>query len=96
MSAWRRVEAKVTVVREGDSDQRFGMVIEGKVEASVGGRKIAELGEEKCSGACPPDSLEHKHMVTIVTLEPTSYIEFNLRPRWRSPPKSAWRCCARR
>ena len=78
MSAWRRVEAKVTVVREGDSDQRFGMVIEGKVEASVGGRKIAELGEGEVFGELAYlDSLEHKHMVTIVTLEPTSYIEFN-------------------
>ena len=78
MSAWRRIEANVTVVREGDADQRFGMVIEGKVEASVGGRKVADLGEGEVFGELAYlDSLEHKHMMTIVSLEPTTYIEFN-------------------
>jgi len=77
LSAWRKVEAETSLIREGDMDQRFGLVLEGRVELSVDGRQFMELGPGEVFGEVAYlDEIDHKHAYTVVTLEETAYIEF--------------------
>lgn len=78
ISSWRTVKASTTLMREGDQDQRFGLIIEGRVELSVSGRRIIELGEDEVFGETAfLDELGHKHLYTVVTLADTTYLEIN-------------------
>src|SRR5690606_25766215 len=65
--SWRKVDKHVTLIREGDTDQRFGIVLDGSVELSVDGRRVAELGHGEVFGAQAwLDHLEHKHSMSVV------------------------------
>lgn len=76
--SWRKVDKHVTLVREGDTDQRFGIVLDGSVELSVDGRKVMELGHGEVFGAQAwLDHLEHKHSMSVVSLTPLTYLEIN-------------------
>ncbi|MBT0960765.1 protein kinase domain-containing protein [Denitromonas iodatirespirans] len=78
ISSWRTVKANTTLMREGDQDQRFGLIIEGKIELSVSGRRIVELGDDEVFGETAYlDELDHKHLYTVVTLAETTYLEIN-------------------
>ena len=78
LSAWRKAEADTTLMREGDADQRFGLVLEGTVEVSVEGRVIVELGPGELFGELAYlDEIDRKHMHTVIACEACSYIEFN-------------------
>ena len=76
--SWREVDAEVALMREGDSDQRFGIVLEGRVELSIQGRRVMELGAGEVFGVQAwLDQLEHRHMLSAVSLEPLRYLEVN-------------------
>jgi CRP-like cAMP-binding protein/tRNA A-37 threonylcarbamoyl transferase component Bud32 len=76
--AWRNVDSEVALMREGDVDQRFGVVLEGRVELSIEGRRVMELGPGEVFGVQAwLDHMEHKHKLTVVSLEPLSYLEVN-------------------
>ena len=78
ISSWRQVERHVALVREGDSDQRFGVVLEGSVELSIEGRRVMELGAGEVFGAQAwLDHLEHRHMMSVVSLSALTYLEVN-------------------
>ena len=78
ISSWRRVGQHVSLVREGDNDQRFGIVLEGMVELSIEGRRVMELGAGEVFGAQAwLDQLEHRHMLSAVSLTPLTYLEIN-------------------
>ncbi len=78
LSAWRKVEADATLLREGDTDRRFGLVLDGAVETSVDGRKVAELGPGEVFGEIAYlDAIDHKQACTVVAASETAYIEFN-------------------
>ena len=65
-------------MREGDGDQRFGVVLEGRVELSIEGRRVMELGPGEVFGVQAwLDQMEHRHMLSVVSLEPLSYLEVN-------------------
>lgn len=78
ISVWREISEKVTLIREGDNDRKFGVIIDGFVEVSSGGRVICRLGSSEPVGemAClhPGDKLRH---ATVVTLEATLFLEIN-------------------
>ncbi len=75
---WKKADARVSLVREGDSDQRFAIVLDGRVELSVGGRKVAELGRGEVFGEQAwLDNLEHRNMLSVVSLAPLTYLEIN-------------------
>lgn len=78
VSVWRQLAEKVTVIREEDSHRRFGVVIDGFVEVSTKGRVICRLGANEVIGEMaflhPTDS---KRYATVVTLEPTVFLEVN-------------------
>lgn len=78
LSSWRKAEARTLLYREGDSDQRFGMVLEGEVEISIDGRQVACLGAGEVFGELAwLDSVDHRHLATIISIEPTTYIEIS-------------------
>ncbi len=78
ISVWRELSEKVTVVREGDNHRKFGVIVDGFVEISSNGRVICRLGSSEVVGEMaflhPTDSQRH---ATVVTLEPTLFLEIN-------------------
>ncbi|MCC4116724.1 serine/threonine-protein kinase [Aromatoleum toluclasticum] len=78
ISAWRVVDCGTTLIREGDADQRFGVVVDGEVELSVDGRRVTRLGVGEVFGEIAwLDSVGHRHMTTVTSANPTTYLEVN-------------------
>jgi eukaryotic-like serine/threonine-protein kinase len=78
ISRWRKVDSNTLLMREGDSDQRFGIIIEGRVEISVEGHRVTELCYGEVFGELAfLDQQDHKHMHTAVTTTSTIYLELN-------------------
>ena len=78
ISRWRRIDSNTLVMREGDADQRFGLIIDGRVELSVDGHRVDEVGAGEVFGELAYlDQQEHRHMYTAVTTVATTYLELN-------------------
>ncbi len=76
--SWRKVGEHVALMREGDADQRFGVVLEGEVELSIEGRQVARLGVGEVFGVHAwLDHIEHRQAMTVVSLGPLTYLEIN-------------------
>ena len=77
-SRWRKSDSNTLLMREGDSDQRFGIVIDGRVEVSVDGQRVSEVSYGEVFGELAYlDEQDHKHMYTVVTTTTTTYLELN-------------------
>lgn len=78
ISVWREVSEKVVLIREGDKNRIFGVIINGFVEVSVGGKSICRLNAGEVVGEMsylhPSDTTRSS---TVVTLEPTLFLEIN-------------------
>jgi CRP-like cAMP-binding protein len=78
ISVWREVSEKVVLIREGDNNRLFGVIVTGFVEVSVEGRAVCRLGAGEVVGEMaylhPSDT---KRSATVVTLEPTLFLEIN-------------------
>lgn len=78
ISVWREVSDKVVLIREGDNNRLFGVIVTGFVEVSVDGRSVCRLGAGEVVGEMaylhPEDT---KRTSTVVTLEPTLFLEIN-------------------
>ncbi|MDR2092770.1 MAG: protein kinase [Azoarcus sp.] len=78
ISTWRTAEPRVKLVSEGDTRQRFGVLLEGRIELSVGGRRIMELGPGAVFGEMAwLDRVKHRQALSVVSLEPLVYLEIN-------------------
>ena len=78
ISRWRKVDSNTLLMREGDSDQRFGIIIDGRVEISVDGHRVSELSYGEVFGELAfLDQQDHRHMHTAVTTTSTIYLELN-------------------
>lgn len=78
ISNWRKADGRTTIYRENEADQRFGVVLEGQVEVSVEGRRVTRLGPGEIFGELAwLDSKDHRHLNTIITAEPTTYLEIS-------------------
>jgi eukaryotic-like serine/threonine-protein kinase len=75
---WRNVAEKVTLMVEGEQDRRFGIIVAGSVEVSTEGRVLTRLGVGEVVGEIAYLHPDHPHRTsTVVTLEPTEYLEIN-------------------
>lgn len=78
VSLWREVSSNVALIREGDHNKVFGIIISGCVEVSVDGRALCRLGKSEPVGEAaflhPTNDLRH---ASVVTLEPTLFLEVN-------------------
>ncbi|MDT3669857.1 MAG: protein kinase [Aromatoleum sp.] len=78
ISNWRQVGERVALMRERDADQRFGIVIDGEVEVSVDGRRVSRLGVGEVFGELAwLDGADHRHLTTVISVSPTTYLEVN-------------------
>ncbi|MDR1063591.1 MAG: protein kinase [Azoarcus sp.] len=78
ISSWRTAEPRVKLIGEGDTRQRFGVLLEGRVELSLGGRRMMELGPGTVFGEMAwLDRAEHRQTLSVVSLEPLVYLEIN-------------------
>lgn len=75
-SAWRVGEPLTQIVREGSSDQRFGIILEGEVELSINGRVAGVLGPGECFGETAYlDTFKHSQVCTAVSKTFVRYLE---------------------
>ena len=78
ISVWREVSGKVVLIREGDKNRLFGVLVSGFVEVSLGGKAICRLGAGEVVGEMaylhPRDTTR---FCSVVTLEPTLFLEIN-------------------
>jgi non-specific serine/threonine protein kinase len=78
ISTWRKADERTTLMRERDADQRFGIVLEGEVEISVDGRRVARYGPGEFFGELAwLDSIDHRHLMSVVAVTATTYLEIN-------------------
>ena len=78
LCVWRDLEPKVTLMQEGEADKRFHIIVAGLVEVSTSGKALCRLGAGEVVGEMAylhPD--EPLRNATVVTLEPTTVVEFN-------------------
>ncbi len=75
---WHDLASKVALIREGETNRLFGIIINGFVEVSIEGRSLCRLGAGEVVGEMtylhPSDSKRH---ATVTTLEPTLFLEVN-------------------
>lgn len=78
VSIWRKLSAGVALIREGEKNRMFGIIIEGCIEVSIKGQSLCRLNSGDVVGEVaylhPADSTRH---CTAVTLEPTHFLELN-------------------
>lgn len=75
---WRELAAKVMLIKEGDEGRMFGIIVSGFVEVSLEGKTICRLGPGEVVGEMAylhPKSA--KRRASVVTLEPTVFLEVN-------------------
>ena len=74
----QEVAAKVALIREGEENRLFGVIVDGFVEVSIGGNAICRLGAGEVVGEMAYlHPTENKRSATVVTLEPTFFLEIN-------------------
>lgn len=75
-SAWRMAEPMTQIIREGNTDQRFGILLEGEIELSINDRVLAtvKLGESFGETAYL-DKVDHKQTCTVISRTFVRYLE---------------------
>ncbi|MDO6387986.1 serine/threonine-protein kinase [Uliginosibacterium sp. 31-12] len=75
-SAWRLAEPMTQIVREGTTDQRFGILLEGEVELSINGKAVSVIGPGDCFGETAYlDSINHRQVCSVVSKNFVRYLE---------------------
>ena len=78
ISIWRELSEKVVLIREGDKNSIFGVLVSGFVEVSVGGKSICRLGAGEVVGEMAfLHPVDVTRFATVVTLEPSLFLEVN-------------------
>ena len=78
ISTWRQIEVDTLLMREGDEESSFGIVVEGEVEVSMDGKAICRLGTGEVVGEMAflnPDM--PRRNASVVTLTPITWLEIN-------------------
>ncbi|HEX5802254.1 MAG TPA: protein kinase [Azospira sp.] len=75
---WRKLGEKTMLMQEGEENRSFGIIVSGAVEVSMDGRVLCQLGTGDVVGEMaylhPKDA---KRRASVVTLEPTVFLEVN-------------------
>jgi eukaryotic-like serine/threonine-protein kinase len=78
VSVWRQLAPNVAIVREGERNKIFGIIINGCVEVSIDGRSLCRLGPGEPVGEVaflhPASDMRS---ATAISLEPTLFLEIN-------------------
>ena len=78
VSVWRDISPNVAIIREGECNKLFGIIVSGSAEVSIDGRALCRLGASEPVGevAYLHPSSDQRH-ATVVTLEQTLFLEIN-------------------
>jgi len=78
VAVWREVSPNVAIIREGERNKLFGIILSGSVEVSIDGRTLCRLGKGEPIGevAYLHPASDQRH-ASVVTLEPTLFLEIN-------------------
>lgn len=75
-SSWRVVDELSQLVREGSTDQRFGIILEGEVELSIEGKSVTTLGVGEVFGETAYlDAVNRRQDVSAVSRSVVRYLE---------------------
>lgn len=78
VAIWREIAPKVTIIREGEHNKMFGLIVSGYAEVSIEGKTLCRLGPGEVLGEVaylhPTSDLRH---ATVVTLESVLFVEIN-------------------
>ena len=78
ISVWRQIAPRVAILREGEINRVFGMVVEGYVEVSIAGRTLCRLGVGEVIGEVAYlHPTRDERSATVVTLENSLFLEIN-------------------
>ncbi len=78
ISQWREIEAETVLMKEGEEDTTFGILVQGEVEVSLSGRRLGTIGAGECVGETAYlNSAVPQRSSTVVTLTPVTYLEVN-------------------
>ena len=78
VAVWREVGPNVAIIREGERNKMFGIIISGCVEISIERKVLCRLGASEPVGevAFLHPASDQRH-ASAVTLEPTLFLEIN-------------------
>ena len=78
VAVWREVGPNMAIIREGERNKMFGIIISGCVEISIERRVLCRLGASEPVGevAFLHPASDQRH-ASAVTLEPTLFLEIN-------------------
>lgn len=76
ISSWRMVSERTAIFREGDEDERFGVLVEGEIEISIDGKRIDNIVPGEIFGEMAwLDAPVSRQMYTAVSVRDSSYLE---------------------
>ena len=76
ISTWREIPADVLLMREGDEESGFGVIVDGEVEVSVEDRVICRLGAGEVVGELAYLNQDApRRSASVVTLSPIVYLD---------------------
>lgn len=76
ISSWKLADEMTQLIREGSTDQRFGVLIDGELELSVKGRVVGTiLPGDSFGESAYMDSVEHLQSVSVISKTVVRYIE---------------------
>jgi non-specific serine/threonine protein kinase len=76
ISSWRQIPESTLLMREGEQDKRFGLIIDGEVEVSVEGKRICTLGAGEVVGELAYlDYFEGRRSATVVSITSLIYLD---------------------
>ena len=75
---WRQIAENTLLMREGEQDKRFGIIIEGEVEVSIKARRICTLGAGEVVGEMAYlDYFDGRRTATVVSATPLTYLDIS-------------------
>jgi len=78
ISRWRKVAAGALLMREGDTDRRFGIIVSGEVEVSVNNHQICLLGPGEVVGELAYlDAAHGRRTANVTCTAELVYVEIN-------------------
>ncbi len=78
ISVWRQVAPRVAIIRQGETNQVFGVLVEGYAEVSIGGSTLCRLGPGEVIGEVAfMHPTKNERSASVVTLENSLFLEIN-------------------
>jgi len=78
IGGWRHLPEQSVLLREGEEVRSFGLVLEGEVEVSIEGRRLATVGAGQLLGEESYLQPSMKQLTTAIALTPVVYLDLRI------------------